>query len=57
MPLDGGAVCRPGSRSQRVAGLPAARGADAVDVIGGTWDRVRAGLPVADVRGEDGTIA
>ncbi|WP_445527705.1 rhodanese-like domain-containing protein [Streptomyces cyslabdanicus] len=50
-------VCRSGVRSQRAAELLTARGADAVDVIGGMRDWVRAGLPVVDQCGGDGTIA
>ncbi|MEU6005398.1 rhodanese-like domain-containing protein [Streptomyces sp. NPDC047453] len=50
-------VCRSGNRSRQAAELLSARGADAVDVIGGMRDWVRAGLPVVDQRGEDGTIA
>lgn len=50
-------ICRSGNRSQQAAELLAARGADAVDVVGGMRDWLRAGLPVVDDRGEDGTIA
>ncbi|MGW1858900.1 hypothetical protein ACWCRI_15265, partial [Streptomyces collinus] len=37
--------------------LRAARGADAVDVIGGMRDWAAAGLPVVDARGGNGTVA
>ncbi|GAT80063.1 hypothetical protein STXM2123_764 [Streptomyces sp. F-3] len=50
-------VCRSGNRSRQAVDLLTARGADAVDVAGGMRDWVRAGLPVVDDRGEDGTIA
>lgn len=50
-------VCRSGNRSRQAAELLAARGADAVDVIGGMRDWARRGLPVVDLRGESGTVA
>ncbi|WP_333774245.1 rhodanese-like domain-containing protein [Streptomyces sp. IBSBF 3136] len=50
-------ICRSGNRSRRAAELLAARGADAVDVIGGMRDWAAAGLPVVDERGGDGTVA
>ncbi|MEV5797546.1 rhodanese-like domain-containing protein [Streptomyces collinus] len=50
-------ICRSGNRSRRAAELLAARGADAVDVIGGMRDWAGAGLPVVDARGGNGTVA
>ncbi|MFE9096992.1 rhodanese-like domain-containing protein [Streptomyces sp. NPDC007264] len=50
-------ICRSGARSQKAAALLAARGAQAVDVIGGMRDWAQAGLPVVDERGKDGTVA
>ncbi|MFC9279028.1 rhodanese-like domain-containing protein [Streptomyces collinus] len=50
-------ICRSGNRSRRAAELLAARGADAVDVIGGMRDWAAAGLPVVDARGGNGTVA
>lgn len=50
-------VCRSGNRSRQAAELLVARGADAVDVIGGMRDWARLGLPVVDRRGESGTVA
>ncbi|MBN0042784.1 rhodanese-like domain-containing protein [Streptomyces actuosus] len=50
-------ICRSGNRSKRAAELLVARGADAVDVIGGMRDWAAAGLPVVDGRGGTGTIA
>ncbi|AVV45908.1 rhodanese-like domain-containing protein [Streptomyces sp. ID05-04B] len=50
-------VCRAGNRSRQAAELLAARGAAAVDVIGGMRDWAQAGLPVVDARGENGTVA
>jgi rhodanese-related sulfurtransferase len=50
-------ICRSGNRSRQAAELLAARGTDAVDVAGGMRDWLRAGLPVVDDRGGDGTIA
>ncbi|MER6468092.1 rhodanese-like domain-containing protein [Streptomyces collinus] len=50
-------ICRSGHRSQRAATLLAARGADAVDVIGGMRAWAAAGLPVVDARGGNGTVA
>ncbi|NUR01168.1 MAG: rhodanese-like domain-containing protein [Streptomyces sp.] len=49
-------VCRSGNRSRQAAELLVARGADAVDVIGGMRDWARLGLPVVDGRGESGTV-
>ncbi len=50
-------VCRSGNRSRRAAESPAGRGAAAVDVIGGMRQWLRAGLPVVDQQGRDGTVA
>ncbi|MFI1762520.1 rhodanese-like domain-containing protein [Streptomyces sp. NPDC020800] len=50
-------ICRSGNRSRQAAELLAARGADAVDVIGGMRDWAGAGLPVVDARGGNGTVA
>ena len=50
-------VCRSGNRSRQAAELLRARGADAVDVIGGMQDWARTGLPVVNALGEDGTVA
>ncbi|MBO4258202.1 rhodanese-like domain-containing protein [Streptomyces griseorubiginosus] len=50
-------ICRSGNRSRQAAELLAARGADAVDVIGGMRDWAAAGLPVVDARGRNGTVA
>ncbi|MEU8991359.1 rhodanese-like domain-containing protein [Streptomyces sp. NPDC048558] len=50
-------ICRSGNRSRRAAELLVARGARAVDVIGGMGDWVGAGLPVVDARGGNGTVA
>ncbi|MFF4506696.1 rhodanese-like domain-containing protein [Streptomyces sp. NPDC001401] len=50
-------ICRSGNRSRQAAELLAARGADAVDVIGGMRDWARLGLPVVDRHGESGTVA
>ncbi|MDH6553894.1 rhodanese-related sulfurtransferase [Streptomyces sp. SAI-041] len=50
-------ICRSGNRSRQAAELLVARGAQAVDVVGGMRDWARAGLPVVDARGQDGTIA
>ncbi|MGW5278056.1 rhodanese-like domain-containing protein [Streptomyces collinus] len=50
-------ICRSGNRSRRAAELLAARGADAVDVIGGMREWAAAGLPVVDGRGGNGTVA
>ncbi|MEV6940465.1 rhodanese-like domain-containing protein [Streptomyces sp. NPDC051172] len=49
-------VCHSGNRSRQAAELLGARGADAVDVIGGMRDWARLGLPVVDRRGESGTV-
>ena len=50
-------ICRSGHRSRQAADLLAARGAEAVDVIGGMLDWAGAGLPVVDSRGGNGTVA
>ena len=50
-------ICRSGNRSRQASELLAARGADAVDVIGGMRDWARQGLPVVDRHGESGTVA
>ncbi|MFI8239447.1 rhodanese-like domain-containing protein [Streptomyces sp. NPDC085866] len=50
-------ICRSGNRSRQVADLLAARGAEAVDVIGGMRDWAAAGLPVVDSRGGNGIVA
>lgn len=50
-------ICRTGNRSRQAAELLAARGAEAVDVIGGMRDRAAAGLPVVDAHGGNGSVA
>lgn len=50
-------ICRSGNRSRQAAELLTARGAEAVDVIGGMRDWAEAGLPVVDPQGGDGTVA
>ncbi|MFC8672741.1 rhodanese-like domain-containing protein [Streptomyces griseorubiginosus] len=50
-------ICRSGNRSRQAAELLVARGAEAVDVVGGMRDWAKAGLPVVDARGQDGTVA
>ncbi|MEV4227963.1 rhodanese-like domain-containing protein [Streptomyces bobili] len=50
-------ICRSGNRSRRAAELLVARGAQAVDVIGGMEDWAGAGLPMVDARGGNGTVA
>ncbi|MET9131423.1 MULTISPECIES: rhodanese-like domain-containing protein [Streptomyces] len=50
-------ICRSGNRSRQAAELLAARGAQAVDVVGGMRDWAAAGLPVVDERGRNGTVA
>lgn len=50
-------ICRSGNRSRQAAALLAARGAEAVDVIGGMREWEAAGLPVLDARGGNGTVA
>ncbi|WP_309235451.1 MBL fold metallo-hydrolase [Streptomyces sp. TRM64462] len=50
-------VCRSGQRSQEAARLLIARGADAVDVVGGMRAWAGAGFPVVDEHGNSGTIA
>ncbi|MFE2424342.1 rhodanese-like domain-containing protein [Streptomyces hokutonensis] len=50
-------ICRSGNRSRQAAELLAARGAEAVDVIGGMRDWAGAGLPVVDASGGNGTVA
>jgi rhodanese-related sulfurtransferase len=49
-------ICRSGNRSRRAAELLAARGAQAVDVIGGMQAWANAYLPVVDHRGRGGTV-
>ncbi|WP_367325764.1 rhodanese-like domain-containing protein [Streptomyces sp. HUAS ZL42] len=49
-------ICRSGNRSRQAAELLAARGSQAVDVIGGMRDWAGAGLPVVDARGGRGTV-
>ncbi|MFI6654880.1 rhodanese-like domain-containing protein [Streptomyces sp. NPDC050523] len=50
-------ICRSGNRSRQAAELLVARGAQAVDVIGGMRDWAGEGLPVVDARGRNGTVA
>ncbi|MHB9863895.1 rhodanese-like domain-containing protein [Streptomyces sp. YIM S03343] len=50
-------ICRSGNRSRRAAGLLAARGTDAVDVMGGMREWARAGLPVVARKGQSGIVA
>ncbi|MBO1329906.1 rhodanese-like domain-containing protein [Streptomyces sp. VRA16 Mangrove soil] len=50
-------ICRSGHRSRQAAELLAARGCEAVDVVGGMRDWAAAGLPVVDARGQSGTVA
>ncbi|MGV9559050.1 rhodanese-like domain-containing protein [Streptomyces sp. NPDC003522] len=50
-------ICRSGHRSRRATELLAARGATAVDVIGGMRSWAEEGLPVVDTGGRDGTVA
>jgi rhodanese-related sulfurtransferase len=50
-------ICRSGNRSRQAAELLVARGAVAVDVIGGMRDWAGAGLPVVDIGGGNGTVA
>ncbi|MEU3249899.1 rhodanese-like domain-containing protein [Streptomyces sp. NPDC006997] len=50
-------ICRTGRRSQRAAEILTARGAHAVDVIGGMVDWAAAGLPVVDAHGGNGAVA
>jgi rhodanese-related sulfurtransferase len=50
-------ICRSGNRSRQAAELLAARGAVAVDVIGGMRDWAVVGLPVVNIAGGNGTIA
>lgn len=49
-------ICRSGNRSRQAAELLVARGAEAVDVIGGMRDWAAAGLPVVEARGGNGTV-
>lgn len=49
-------ICRSGNRSRQAAELLAARGAEAVDVIGGMGEWAGAGLPVVDSHGRNGTV-
>ncbi|SEE07466.1 Rhodanese-related sulfurtransferase [Streptomyces sp. PAN_FS17] len=50
-------ICRSGNRSRQAAELLAARGVDAVDVIGGMKEWASAGLPAVDGRGGNCTVA
>ncbi|MFF9060325.1 rhodanese-like domain-containing protein [Streptomyces sp. NPDC101213] len=50
-------ICRSGNRSRQAAELLAARGAVAVDVIGGMRSWAEEGLPVVDASGKNGTVA
>ena len=50
-------ICRSGNRSRQAAELLVARGAEAVDVIGGMQDWAGVGLPVVDPQGGNGTVA
>jgi rhodanese-related sulfurtransferase len=50
-------ICRSGNRSRQAAELLVARGSQAVDVVGGMRDWAKAGLPVVDARGGNGTVA
>ncbi|WP_405877116.1 rhodanese-like domain-containing protein [Streptomyces sp. NBC_01136] len=50
-------ICHSGNRSRQAAELLTARGAEAVDVIGGMRDWERSGLPVVNALGKDGTVA
>ncbi|MGW3208304.1 rhodanese-like domain-containing protein [Streptomyces sp. NPDC001135] len=50
-------ICRSGHRSQWAAAVLPARGADTVDVKGGTQAWAAAGHPVVDERGDNGCIA
>lgn len=50
-------ICRSGNRSRQAAELLAARGAVAVDVIGGMRSWAKEGLPVVDASGKNGTVA
>ncbi|WP_327714239.1 rhodanese-like domain-containing protein [Streptomyces sp. NBC_00490] len=50
-------ICRSGNRSQQAAEILVARGAEAVDVIGGMKDWAGAGLPVVDAHGRSGVVA
>ncbi|MGW7206766.1 rhodanese-like domain-containing protein, partial [Streptomyces sp. NPDC054837] len=50
-------ICRSGNRSQQAAEILVARGAEAVDVIGGMKDWAGAGLPVVDSHGRNGIVA
>ncbi|MFH9861115.1 rhodanese-like domain-containing protein [Streptomyces sp. NPDC017202] len=50
-------ICRSGNRSRQAADLLAARGAVAVDVIGGMRSWAEEGLPVVDAGGGNGTVA
>ncbi|MFF5187310.1 rhodanese-like domain-containing protein [Streptomyces sp. NPDC000345] len=50
-------ICRSGNRSLQAVDILAARGSEAVDVVGGMRDWAAAGLPVVDARGGNGTVA
>ncbi|GGZ40910.1 rhodanese-like domain-containing protein [Streptomyces poonensis] len=47
-------ICRSGNRSRTAAGLLAARGTEATDVVGGMTAWARAGLPVTGDGGTSG---
>jgi rhodanese-related sulfurtransferase len=47
--------CRSGHRSRQAASLPARRGVQATDVIGGVTARAGAGLPVTGQGGNGGS--
>ncbi|WP_314220125.1 rhodanese-like domain-containing protein [Streptomyces zaehneri] len=49
-------ICRSGNRSRQAAEILAARGSQAVDVIGGMREWADAGLPVVDTLGGNGTV-
>jgi rhodanese-related sulfurtransferase len=49
-------ICRSGNRSRQAAGLLCARGADAVDVVGGMTAWAGAGHAVVDEHGRPGSI-
>ncbi|MFF4656407.1 rhodanese-like domain-containing protein [Streptomyces sp. NPDC001381] len=50
-------ICRSGNRSLQAADILAARGSEAVDVVGGMKGWAAAGLPVVDARGGNGVVA
>jgi rhodanese-related sulfurtransferase len=49
-------ICRSGRRSRAAARLLSQRGCEAVDVIGGTQQWTRHGLPIKDARGAAGVV-